>query len=100
MKKPDLTPFFQGRELNAYTFFGAHPDKNGTEFKVYAPNAKEIAVIGDFNSWDGKADPMTKDDNGIWSAVVKGAKPGQAYLPHYAGWRRGRQQDRPIRIPG
>ena len=80
MKKPDLPPFFQGRELNAYTFFGAHPDKNGTEFKVYAPNAKEIAVIGDFNSWDGKADPMTKDDNGIWSAVVKGAKPGQAYL--------------------
>lgn len=82
MKKLDLTAFFQGRELHAYEFFGSHPTKNGCDFTVYAPNAQKISVIGEFNEWDNEADPMTKDAQGIWTASVKGAKPGQAYLYH------------------
>ncbi|WP_230267292.1 1,4-alpha-glucan branching protein GlgB [Allobaculum fili] len=80
MKTMDLTAFFQGRELNAYEYFGAHAADDGIAFRVYAPNAKAVSVIGDFNSWDETEDVMKKDENGVWMATVKNAKPGEAYL--------------------
>ncbi|WP_242745512.1 hypothetical protein [Allobaculum sp. Allo2] len=67
----DLTAFFQGRELNAYEYFGAHAADDGIAFRVYAPNAKAVSVIGDFNSWDETEDVMKKDENGVWMATVK-----------------------------
>lgn len=79
MNKNSLKPFFQGNEFNAFEIFGAHPVKNGTEFKVYAPNAKSVSVVGSFNEWDETIDPMTKDDDGVWSVLVKNAKPGDTY---------------------
>ena len=79
MKKMDLTPFFQGRELNAYEYFGAHPEKEGVSFIVYAPHAQAISVVGDFNEWDTTKNPMEKDAEGVWSVVVPEAKCGQAY---------------------
>ena len=82
MDKKKTQAFFEGRELEAYNLFGAHPKKTYTEFTLWAPHAKSISVIGDFNKWDVEADPMTKDETGIWSAKVKGAKPGQSYKYH------------------
>ena len=79
MALKDLTPFFEGREMNAYEYFGAHPVKGGVEFRVYAPHAHHIAVVGDFNHWDGLANEMIKDDNGVWSVFVPDAKEGDAY---------------------
>ncbi|MBQ0064618.1 MAG: 1,4-alpha-glucan branching protein GlgB [Firmicutes bacterium] len=81
MDQKKMTAFFEGRELEAYNIFGAHVLKKGegVEFTVYAPNAQAIAVVGDFNEWDGKKDPMKKDDQGIWSCIVKEAKVGDAY---------------------
>lgn len=75
----DLTPFFEGRELYAYEYFGAHPVKKGVEFILYAPNAQKISVVGDFNEWDPETDPMKKDEFGVWKALVKNAKVGDAY---------------------
>lgn len=74
-----LQAFFEGRDIEAFKYFGAHPEKEGISFKVYAPNAKSISVVGAFNDWDGEKNPMTKADNGVWSAIVKDAKVGQSY---------------------
>lgn len=82
MDKKKTQAFFEGRELEAYNIFGAHPKKTYTEFAVWAPHAKSISVIGDFNDWDVEKNPMVKDEQGIWSAKVKGAKPGQSYKYH------------------
>lgn len=79
MKKMDLTPFFEGRELNAYEYFGAHLTDEGVSFRVYAPNAQAISVVGDFNHWDGMANPMSRDEHGIWHAAIADAKCGDAY---------------------
>lgn len=59
--------FFKGECYDAYKYFGAHPYKNGYIFRVYAPNALEIQVIGDFNNWNGSRHKMKKiDDRGIY----------------------------------
>ena len=79
MNKMDLTPFFQGRELNAFDYFGAHPEKDGTAFVLYAPHAEKVSVVGDFNDWDAKLNPMEKDFEGVWTATIPEAKVGQAY---------------------
>ena len=44
--------FFEGRDIHAYNIFGAHLEGDGVRFRVYAPNAKNISVIGTFNNWD------------------------------------------------
>lgn len=55
----DLQEFYRGDVHDAYEYFGAHLVKNssgmveGTKFKVFAPNASKIEIIGDFNTWDG-----------------------------------------------
>ena len=54
--------FFKGECYDAYKYFGAHPYKNGYVFRVYAPNALEIQVIGDFNNWNGSRHKMKKID--------------------------------------
>ena len=53
--------FFEGRDIHAYNIFGAHLEANGVRFRVYAPNAKNISVIGTFNNWDDQASKMKKD---------------------------------------
>ena len=79
MDQKQLTAFFEGRDLYAYHMFGAHIEKDGVNFTLYAPNAQTISLIGTFNDWDENAHVMTKDDAGIWHVFVKGAKPGDSY---------------------
>ena len=54
--------FHQGTNYKAYEYLGAHPCKIGTTegfiFRVWAPNARQVSVVGDFNNWDGQANPM------------------------------------------
>ena len=67
-----LKQFFNGECYNAYEYFGAHPYKDGYIFRVYAPNALQVQVVGDFNSWDGKNHIMNRVDNiGIYELYVK-----------------------------
>ena len=80
----ELEAFSEGRSTHAWRCFGAHPAKSedGTEgylFRVWAPNAPKITVIGDFNGWDLEATPMTKGEGGIWEAFVPGLKRYDAY---------------------
>ncbi|XZE56869.1 alpha-amylase family glycosyl hydrolase [Planctomycetaceae bacterium SH139] len=51
----------------------------GVAFRVWAPNAESVSVIGDFNDWKSGAIPMQREDSGCWFAIVESAKPGQEY---------------------
>ncbi len=79
MAEHNTTAFFEGRDLQSYHYFGAHVQKNGVDFRVYAPNAKAISVIGTFNDWDETTNVMSKDDRGVWTCFVKGAKVKDSY---------------------
>ena len=51
----------------------------GVRFAVYAPNARSVSVIGDFNNWDGRRHPMTSHHDGIWRLFVPHLQAGDAY---------------------
>ena len=61
---------------------GAIPLKKGVAFRVWAPNAKSVSVIGDFNEWNAESDPMTSECEGYWYAEIPTAKIGQEYRYH------------------
>lgn len=52
---------------------------SGVAFRVWAPNASAVSVVGDFNDWDATVNAMVREDHGCWYAVVADAKPGSAY---------------------
>ena len=55
--------FHRGEHREAYNYMGAHCTKNSVIFRVWAPHAKTIAVVGDFNNWDGSNHMMNKINN-------------------------------------
>jgi 1,4-alpha-glucan branching enzyme len=62
-----------GQFHGAYSIMGSHAADDGLQFAVWAPNAHSVSVVGAFNNWDGRENPMEKDDaTGIWSAHVPG----------------------------
>ena len=75
--------FKQGNNFEAYRFFGAHFDCRGGEdgvvFRVWAPHAKAVSVVGDFNSWVPGAHPMAKLDEGVWEAFIPGIREYDVY---------------------
>ncbi len=80
----ELEAFSEGRSTHAWRCFGAHPAtaEDGTAgylFRVWAPNAPLVSVIGDFNNWDLQATPMTKVEGGIWEVFVPGIQRYDAY---------------------
>lgn len=67
--------FFNGEDYEAYKYFGAHPYKDGYVFRLFAPNALEVEVIGDFNNWNGEKHKMNKIDNrGIYELYIDEVK--------------------------
>lgn len=66
--------FHQGTYYRSYEFLGCHKQDKGFVFRVYAPNAKSISVIGDFNNWDSNAHVMSKIDDSIFQVTVENAK--------------------------
>ena len=58
---------------------GAIPFDGGVTFRVWAPHAEAVSVVGSFNDWDAARDPMTAEDGGTWSADVAGAANGDEY---------------------
>lgn len=66
--------FCDGLCHNAYEYMGAHTNGDTTTFRVWAPNAKSVSVVGDFNGWNDLENPMQKYDGGIWKCTVKGLK--------------------------
>lgn len=58
---------------------GAVPYEEGVTFRVWAPNADAVTVMGSFNDWNGENTPLASEDNGYWSVDVPGAHPGDEY---------------------
>jgi 1,4-alpha-glucan branching enzyme len=80
----DLYLIGEGTHCRAYEKMGAHAairdGMSGTYFRVWAPNAQAVSVIGDFNGWDRHATPMTScGQSGIWERFVPGTGMGDLY---------------------
>ena len=80
----DQYVFGQGTHYEIYKKLGAHfckkGKKEGVFFAVWAPNAKEVYVIGEFNDWSESASPMERlGEGGIYAAFVEDVKEGQMY---------------------
>lgn len=71
MVKDFLKKFHQSYSINAYDYLGSFCTKTETIFRVYAPHATTVSVVGDFNHWNEGTNPMIKiDDEGIWEAII------------------------------
>src|SRR5262245_34326853 len=80
----DLHLFREGQHWKIYEKFGAHlrtlGDATGAYFAVWAPNAQRVSVVGDFNDWDGRINPMRKLlTAGVWELFLPGIKQGAHY---------------------
>ena len=80
----DTYLFAKGTHYEIYEKMGAHlaeeDGKAGTYFSVWAPNARSVSVVGDFNNWDRSAHPMQPvQRSGIWDTFVPGVKAGDLY---------------------
>lgn len=89
----DLYFFNQGKLYDAYRIFGAHLEKNengesiGVTFTVYAPHAKEVSVLGEFNHYQAWVHNLQKqDDSGIWTLFIPDAKEWQEYKYEIKTW--------------
>lgn len=74
--------FHEGSNSNAYEYFGSHRKKKNTVvFRVWAPDAKNVSVTGDFNDWSETENPMKllKNSGGVWEAEIKNIKPYDMY---------------------
>lgn len=70
-----LKEFSQGKSTDIYNYLGAHKMKSGFwRFRVWAPDAKSVSLVGDFNSWDEKVNKMEKINESIWECKSKDAK--------------------------
>jgi 1,4-alpha-glucan branching enzyme len=80
----DLWLFAEGTHLELYRVLGAHPERidgvDGTRFAVWAPNARRVSVVGDWNRWDGRLHPMRlRVEAGIWELFIPGVGVGARY---------------------
>ena len=74
----DFQKFLQGKAFDAYEYFGAHLTEEGAVFRVYAPNAANVEVQGDFSDW--KLLPMKQKQNpGVFEIEIAGAEAGMYY---------------------
>ena len=92
MKKKSAAPaaekrselFYSGRDCRALDYMGAHPfvqdGEQGYLFRVYAPEAEKVSVMGEFNDWNRDADYMTRDEQGIWEKFIPN-------IPEYAAYK-------------
>ncbi len=81
----DTNRFNSGKAYEIYNKMGSHlavhEGKEGVSFAVWAPNASEVSVIGEFNHWDKKANMLSPrwDSSGIWEGFIPGVKKGDLY---------------------
>ncbi|MBE7385335.1 MAG: 1,4-alpha-glucan branching enzyme [Leptolyngbya sp. SIO1E4] len=79
----DVHLFVEGNHHRIYEKLGAHTTKidgvAGVYFAVWAPNGRNVSVLGDFNQWDGRKHQMRLTGNGIWELFIPGLKVGESY---------------------
>ena len=71
--------FSSGITGEAYKYLGSFLRGDAAIFRVWAPNAASVSVVGDFNSWEKDANPMKRTDGGIWETEIKGLKRYDTY---------------------
>lgn len=73
--------FHRGEYRQAYEYFGAHPNRSSTIFRIWAPAAKSVAVVGDFNNWNAREEDYCQKitNEGIWEVEIKKVKKGAIY---------------------
>ena len=102
----DLHLFGEGKLLRAYDKLGAQLREvdgvRGTNFAVWAPNARSVSIVGDFNHWDGRRHPMKLHaTGGVWELFVPGMDAGEKYKYRVRGAvRRNDRQERSLRLRG
>ena len=75
-ERAPLDQFLQGESVRAYEFLGSHfvnwDGRQGVVFRVWAPNALSVSVVGDFNDWNNDANFMYKiSDGGVWELFIE-----------------------------
>ncbi len=80
----DLQLLGEGKHYQSYQKLGAHLREvngvQGVNFAVWAPNAKRVSIIGDFNRWDGRRHPMQRrNDGGVWELFIPDLGAGERY---------------------
>ena len=84
----DIYLFREGSHTRLYEKLGAHPHRidgvDGFQFSLWAPNAKAVSVIGEFNSWDKQSNSLhlREDGSGIWQGFIASIPPGTSYKFH------------------
>ena len=75
--------FHEGTTIAAYEYMGAHPaaedGREGYVFRVWAPHARSVSVVGEFNEWDRSQTPMEKIDQSIWEVFIPGLQRYDVY---------------------
>jgi 1,4-alpha-glucan branching enzyme len=94
LSNDDLFLFNEGSHYRLYEKLGAHPltvdGVEGTYFAVWAPDAKQVSVMGDFNSWDKSSHPLRpKGQSGVWEGFIPGVAKGTIYKYYVASHHRG-----------
>jgi len=92
ISRDDIHLFNEGRHFRLYDKLGAHLQKDGTYFAVWAPNAERVSVIGDFNDWNKDSHPLkSREQSGIWEGFIAGVGKGALYKYHieskYQGYK-------------
>ncbi len=96
LTEDDLYLFNEGSHFRLYEKLGAHPltvdNQKGAYFAVWAPDAKQVSVIGNFNGWDRASHPLQqRGHSGIWEGFIPGIGKGALYKYHvnsrYRGYR-------------
>ena len=83
VRKGYLDRFAQGKEAHLQDFLGCHPGEregvSGRVFRVWAPNAKAVHIMGEFNGWDTAGCPMAPIGGGVWEGFLPGLSTYDTY---------------------
>ncbi|MFW5451036.1 MAG: 1,4-alpha-glucan branching protein GlgB [Methylophagaceae bacterium] len=80
----DLHLFSEGKHWHAYRILGAHPQQvdgvDGVLFATWAPSAQRVSIVGNFNQWDGRCNPMrARGSSGVWELFIPNITTGEIY---------------------
>jgi 1,4-alpha-glucan branching enzyme len=95
----DLYLFNEGHNYRAYNQLGAHlatfDGEPGTSFSVWAPNARKVSVVGNFNDWNNNSHPLEpRASSGIWEGFIPGIGKGSLYKFHIVSQQHGHVGDK------
>jgi len=99
LTEDDIYLFNEGSHFRLYRKLGAHPmtveGQEGSYFAVWAPDARQVFVLGDFNGWDKTSHPLSSHgQSGIWEGFIPGVTKGAIYKYHIISRHRGYQVDK------